>query len=220
MRMRSAGKHLCIVLLLSAACVFSGYCDAAPGAEDGISTTTARWAGAGHPSWSWGSPDGRFVATEISSADSDTFAKMGNREVQLCSVLLLQPAGSAYSVCLGRYKGFDVIWSDDSKYLVVLKVYLTHNTDIDIYRVESRKGAPLVLSLIFQHDALNLPISKSWVNWDFRRWNPEKGTVTIEQNDENTRNKGTIESLIEVPLSSKPIRTITLLDEPGTEEGK
>lgn len=168
------------------------------------------------------SPDHQLVVLELQT--HSYLLKMGNREFTASSVLVLKPAvDSDCGLLLGQYKFFDVFWSPDSKFVAVFKGYLTHNTDVDVYRVENANGPSVRLSLIFRRDALSLPEGKSWTNWEFKRWELEKDVLVIEEIDENHPHNTSYRppdkpSLIEVPLSAKPIKTLSM-DE-GPERGR
>ena len=73
------------------------------------------------------------------------------------------------------------------------------------------------LSLIFRRDALSLPIGKSAIEWNFKWWDPEKGMGVIEEYNQNHGDPAAGTVLMEVPLTSKPIGTLSLTDEPADD---
>lgn len=154
---------------------------------------------------SWSSPDHKFLAYEIETAGSHI--RMGKRNVDAWNALVLKSADAEGGLYLGSYKYFYVHWSPDSKYLVILKGYLTHNCDVDVYRVETSQDSTVVLHLLFRRDALSLPDGASWVNWDFKSWDLVNDCVTLIETDENPRTYRS--STIRVPLNGHPIRTTT-----------
>lgn len=170
------------------------------GTEDRHTTTTSFWL----------SPDRRFLAFEVRTVDLPV--AIGNRKMNAISALFLKPVDCEDSLCLGNYKSFEVYWSPDSKYLVLLKEYYTHNSDVDVYRVTKSAGQSMVLDLIFRRDALALPREQSWTNWTFGKWDLDKNVVVIVQADDDyPRIHEKIE--IEVPLGAKPIKSVSLTEE-------
>jgi hypothetical protein len=165
------------------------------------------------------SPDRKFVWLGIRIEPYDTHFMMGNFDTDAGWVLLLRSAdrSSRYSLCFGCYKNGGVDWSPDSKYLAVAKVYGTHNGDVDVYKVEDRRGASVALDLIFRGEALFLPKGKSKIEWDFKRWDLENNVVVIEKYDQNP-NPGHGITTMNISLLSKPIQTLSLTEEPADDQ--
>lgn len=148
------------------------------------------------------SPNKKIELVSMRTED-DYPVKYGNRLVLANSILFLRFKNAVNGIYLGNYKYFNANWSADSKYIAIEKCYSTHNSDIDIYRVVTNNTSYIRIELIYQNNALFLPVGENWVNWKFVKW--DRNSVVIRQNDESHSPKNSGSITYTVPLASKAL---------------
>jgi hypothetical protein len=155
----------------------------------------------------WISPDKKILVYSLRTGYLAIHTN--NTDVDVYRILLLKLNNvEDCGICLAQAKYFDVYWSSNSRYLAIFKSYLTHNTDIDVYKIDiDEKKQSISLNLIYSRSSLGNPPETVWINWRFISWNLDRSILNIVENNENVKYSEE-EKHIAVNLKNKPTKTI------------
>lgn len=161
----------------------------------------------------WVAPNKQLTAFTIYTGYYPVDIKGGDGVDTYQMIAIRAPGMQSPGVTLSRAKYFEAQWSPDSRYLAVFKYYLTHNTDIDVYRIEEDGShGRLTLSLIYSRSALANPRKKRWINWEFKSWDLKRSALNITEKNDNPNYYDGVKT-IAVDLKAKAIRKIEYAEE-------